>query len=309
MRKHTLHNAVKIALLGASLIAGVAYADDEMEPNQPIGSAQPLTIVPGTGGEKGSATIHGVLGNLTGSPVVDLDFYSFYGLAGDVVTVDIDGGMGGARSVDTIVAVFGPAPGYKMLRQNDDAGFPLDPGSTSPYDSRIDNFLLPATGTYTVGVSSYPRRFTDGGGLMSSLLNSRSNGDYTLIISGVSPPVLQINIDIKPGDGDSAAPINPKSKGKIPVALLSSAEFNAVTVKTDSLRFGPTGSEASLSTCGNDGEDVNGDGLLDLVCHFDNQRAAFSVTDEEGIVKGMTDDGRAFEGRGRLKVVPAKRAY
>ncbi|MGE5240066.1 MAG: pre-peptidase C-terminal domain-containing protein [Bacteroidota bacterium] len=309
MRKHTLHNAVQIALLGASLIAGVAYADDEIEPNQPIGSAQPVTIVPGSGGEKGSATVHGVLGNLTGSPVGDVDFYSFYGLVGDVVTVDIDGGIGGARSVDTIVAVFGPAPGYKKLRENDDAGFPLDPGSTSPYDSRIDNFLLPATGTYTVGVSSYPRRFTDGGGLMSSSLNSKSNGDYTLIISGVSPPVLQINIDIKPGDGDSAAPINPKSKGKIPVALLSSAEFNAVTVKTDSLRFGPTGSEASLSACGNDGEDVNGDGLLDLVCHFDNQRAAFSATDEEGIVKGMTDDGRAFEGRGRLKVVPAKRAY
>ena len=311
MRKHTLHNAVRIAFLGASLVAGVAHGDDETEPNQPIASAQALVTIGGTANDKGSVTVNAVLGNLVGAPVGDLDFYSFDGQEGDVVTVDIDGGMGGARSVDTIVAIFGPAPGYKLLRQDDDVPSydPIDPGSADRRDARIDNFRLPATGTYTVGVSSYPRRFTDGGGLTSNSLNYYSNGDYTLIISGVSPPVLQINIDIKPGDDDSAAPINPKSKGKIPVALLSSATFNALTVKVDSLRFGPTGSEASASSCGKGGEDVNSDGLLDLVCHFDNQSAGFSQTDEEGVVKGKTDGGHAFEGRGRLKVVPAKRVY
>ena len=306
MRKRTLHKIVQIALLGASFFAVAAYADDEIEPNQPIASAESLAIADGTGG----VTVNGVLGNLTGAPVGDVDFYSFSGQEGDLVTVDIDGGIGGVRSVDTIVAVFGPAPASTVLRQNDDAGFPLDPGSTTPYDARIDNFRLPATGTYMVGVSSYPRRFTDGGGLTSTSLNSYSNGDYTLVISGVTSPILQINIDIKPGKDDSAAPINPKSKGKIPVALLSSPEFNAVTVKINSLRFGPTGSNgASPSSCGRGGEDVNSDGLLDLVCHFDNQRAGFSATDEEGIVKGTTDDGHAFEGRGPLKVVPAKLVY
>jgi hypothetical protein len=307
MRKHTVQNTLRIALLGASVLGAAAQAVDEIEPNHPIGSAQPLTIAPVAGGEKGGATVSGVIGNLSGAAVGDVDFYSFYGQEGDVVTVDIDGGMGGARNVDTVVAVFGAGPSYKKLRENDDAGTPLDAGSSHRYDSRIDNFLLPATGTYTIGVSSYPRRFNDGGGLTSSSLGGYSNGDYTLIVSGVSPPMLQINIDIKPGSGDSPAPINPRSKGKIPVALLSSADFTAVTVRVDSLRFGPTGNEASPSHCGHSGEDVNGDGRLDLVCHFENQKAAFSPSDEEGIVKGMTDTGRAFEGRGRLKVIPQKR--
>jgi hypothetical protein len=71
--------------------------------------------------------------------------------------------MGGVRNVDTILAIFGPGPTYQLLRSNDDAGYPLDPGSTHPYDSRIDNFRLPATGTYTVGVSSWPRDFMDQG--------------------------------------------------------------------------------------------------------------------------------------------------
>jgi hypothetical protein len=139
-------------------------------------------------------------------------------------------------------------------------------------------------------------------------LNGRSNGDYTLVISGVSSPVLHINIDIKPGNGESAAPMNPKAKGKIPVALLGSRDFSVMDVDTASLTFGHTGDEASLSKCSGR-EDVNDDGTLDLICHFENQLAAFQPTDEEGILKGRLDDGRLFEGRGLLKVVPEKAVH
>lgn len=321
MRKHILHHAVRIAFLGASVIAGAAQAVDEIEPNQPIASAQPLVITGGTADNPGKVTVHGVLGNLMGPPVGDVDYYSFDALQEDVITVDIDCGFKeststnscSTRSVDTIVAIFGPAPVYTRLRQGFDASYPLDEDSDSHRDSLITNAKLPATGTYTIGVSSNPRRFsTTGGGLdptYASSLNSFSSGDYRLIISRVTTAVMQINIDIKPGKGDSAAPINPKSKGKIPVALLSLGEFDAVMVKVDSLRFGPTGTEASPSSCGKDGEDVNGDGRLDLVCHFPNQLAAFSESDDEGMVKGMTNDGRRFEGRGSLKVMPATKPY
>ena len=45
-----------------------------------------------------------------------------------MVTIDIDGGMklpgSGARSVDAVIAIFGQ--GGKKLRENDDAGYPLD---------------------------------------------------------------------------------------------------------------------------------------------------------------------------------------
>jgi pre-peptidase len=297
-----VRSALLAFLAVSSLASGVALAVYEVERNDPITAPQHLVI-----GSGGSAQVTGVVGVLSGAATNDVDFYSFEGQAGDVVTVNIDGGIKSTgRSVDTVLAIFGPfgSQPFHVWRQNDDYGTP-DAGSSSPWDARIDNFRLPSTGTWIVGVSSSPRMFRDGGTLISSSLNSLSNGSYVLMISGVTPPVQQINIEIKPGDGD-IAPINLKSRGSIPVALLSSSEFNALEVDQNSLTFGATGSENSLVRCGKDGEDVDGDGRLDLVCHFENTAAGFDSDTEEGIVKG-TRAGRPFEGRGWLKVVPVKK--
>jgi hypothetical protein len=302
MSKEYPGTAVISALL-CVLAAPAAWAEAEREPNEPIASAQALTI-----GTDGRAAVDGVVGGLSGPPVVDVDFFTFEGREGDVVTLDIDGGMGGVRSVDTMLGVFGPHPVYTLLRANDDAGMPLDAGSTHPLDSRIDNFRLPATGRYVVGVSSYPRAFRNGGTTATNALNAQSNGDYTLIVSGVTVPVMQINIDIKPGHGDDLPPINPKSRGKVPVALLGSRDFAVADVDVGRLTFGHSGDEISISKCG-ERVDVNGDGVVDLVCHFENQLARFLPTDEEGILKGRLLDGGRFEGRGWLKVVPEKAAH
>jgi hypothetical protein len=293
----------RVALVALAVAPNLAQAGSETEANHPVGLAQPLEIVAGASGT-GGAQIDAVIGNLSGPAVADLDFFTFSGREGDVVTLDIDGGMGGLRNVDTIVAVFGPAPQYAILRMNDDAGVPLDPGSISRLDSRIENFRLPATGSYTVGVSSYPRRFANGGGTTSNALGGNANGDYALLVSGVSLPLLQINIEIKPGSGE-VAPINPKSRGKIPVALLGASDFVVADVDGDSVTFGHSGNERSLTKCG-DPADVNGDAFPDLVCHFENQAAAWAPSDDEGILRGELENGLKFEGRGWLKVVPVK---
>jgi len=303
-----IRNTSRYALLAIALaLPGLAQAVAESEPNHPIAQPQALTITVQGGQSTGGAAVDAVIGNLSGAATLDLDYFTFNGTEGDVVSVDIDGGMGGVRNVDTILAVFGPGPTYAMLRYNDDAGFPLDPGSSHPYDSRITNFRLPASGTYTVGVSSYPRRFVNGGGTSSTALSSNSNGDYQLLVTGVSVPVLQISIDIKPGSGD-VAPINPKSRGKVPVALLGARDFSVQDVDVNSLTFGHSGNEASLSKCG-EPTDVNGDVWPDVVCHFENQDAKFEATDDEAILKGKLRDGRSFEGRGWMKVVPVKAQY
>jgi hypothetical protein len=288
-------------IFAAALLAvpGLALAASESEPNQPVSSGQTVAIQ-----SDGTSTLDAVIGVNSGTAVLDLDFFSFSGKEGDVVTLDIDGGMGGTRNVDTIMAIYSTAAGYPMLRYNDDGGTPLDPGSTHAFDSRIVNFRLPTSGTYVVGVSSYPRRLQNGGTTSSNTIGTNSNGDYTLIISGVTPPLVQINIDIKPGSGE-VAPINPKARGKIPVALLGSSEFVVADVDTAKLTFGHSGNEASLSKCSDPG-DVNGDVFPDMVCHFENQDAKFQPTDDEAILRGQLQDGRQFEGRGWLKVVPVK---
>ena len=306
MKRIFRRSAVAVAVLGAIALSGTALAVDEAEPNQPIQMAQQL-IIPASG----SVTVNGVVGVLSGAAVQDVDFYSFFGKAGDVVTIDIDGGFqAGQRSVDTWIAIFGPGPSFTMKAWNDDA--PVDPGSVSRLDSRIENFRLDSDGIWTVGVTGLKRRLSDGGVYASGFTvvdAFRGNGDYTLTISGVTPSVQQISIEVKPGSGGELAPVNPKSRGTIPVALLSSAQFNALDIKMDakSLTFGSTGSEESLRKCGKEGEDVNGDGRLDLVCHFENQLAKFSEEDDRGTVRGVTNAGLPFEGHGMLKVVPVKR--
>ena len=114
--------------------------------------------------------------------------------------------------------------------------------------------------------------------------------------------VIQVQIDIKPGSNHNS--INTKSKGVIPVAILSDASFDAPgEVDTSSLTFGTKGEEISLKKCAKDGEDVNGDGLLDLVCHFSTQATEFSVGDTEGVLKGSTIGSVAIEGSDAVHVV------
>ena len=304
MIKNYLHCAVASAFLVAASAGNVAAADLDTEPNDTTASAQRLLI-----GAGGTAEVTGTIGVLaTVTPVVpDVDYYSFQGRAGDVVTIDIDGGMKAAgsstRSLDSVLVIYGPD--LAVLRQIDDVpSGSVDSGSISRFDARLDNVVLPVNGVYTVGVASSGRVFLPGGGLTAFVARSTSNGSYSLIISGVSPSMLQIGIEIKPGAG-SIAPLNPKSKGNIPVALLSSADFDALQVDRNSLTFGSTGDERSLLRCGKDGEDVNRDGRPDLVCHFDNQAASFDPSDEEAVLRG-TIGGRPFEGRGWLKIVPVK---
>jgi hypothetical protein len=290
--------AAFVAACGAS---GAALAVDEVEENYPLQSAQRLTV-----GAERSVTANGVIGTLAGPMVNDVDIYSFYARKDDVLVIDIDGGYkpsGPARiSVDTFLTLFGPDG--TVLRANDDlcTGCPLDDGSAHKRDAYIDKFKVEKDGVYYVGVTAFPRILLDGGAILDRG-SLRYNGDYGLTISGVSPSVMQINIDIKPGNGGSAAPINPKSRGSIPVALLSSDTFDALKVDMSSLTFGSTGDEKSLQRCGKDGSDVNNDGRLDLVCHFENQVAKFGATDLEGTLKGKIA-GMPIEGRGLLKVVP-----
>jgi hypothetical protein len=103
--------------------------------------------------------------------------------------------------------------------------------------------------------------------------------------------LMPVNISIKP-DADTPVLINTKSHGKIPVAILSTSTFNAVTmVNTNSLTFGRTGNEHSLAFCNTNGEDVNGDGRLDLVCHFETELTGFESGDTLGILRAKTTQG------------------
>lgn len=111
-----------------------------------------------------------------------------------------------------------------------------------------------------------------------------------------------VDIDIKPGSDPNG--INTKSRGTIPVAILSTPDFDAPNqVDKTLLTFGRTGDELSLAKCTKSAEDVNGDGLLDLVCHFNTQDTGFRVGDTVGMLHGQTTDGRTIEGSDSVRIV------
>jgi len=117
-------------------------------------------------------------------------------------------------------------------------------------------------------------------------------------------PVTPVMIEIKP-PASAPVPVNPNSQGKIPVAILSSSTFNAVTqVDQTSLTFGATGDEASLAFCDASGQDVNGDGLPDLVCHFNTQATGFQTGSSNAVLKGTTVSGAPIEGSEAIVIVP-----
>lgn len=300
------------AVVAAFGISGTALAVPESEPNGSLSAAQHLTT-----GSDGSVTVDGVVGTVGGQAVTDVDFYSFDAKAGDVVTIDIDGGVGGLRDFDSIIFLFGP--GILHPISADDAGT-LDAGSTSLFDSRIDKYTIPVTGTYTVAVTGVGVFLSSDGSYPQ--LPVGENGDYTLTVSGLSvdapapapapapvpvphadPVVMQISIDIKPGNGQRSAVIHPHARGEVSVALLSSGSFNVLDVDVSSLKFGATGNEASLKKCEKRTERVNRDRRRDLVCHFKTDLAGFAPGDLRGVLRGKTKDGRAFEGRGSVRVV------
>jgi probable HAF family extracellular repeat protein len=127
----------------------------------------------------------------------------------------------------------------------------------------------------------------------------QTNGPAFLL----TPAEIKVSIDIKPGGSDNS--INPKSQGKIPVAILSTPDFYAPDkVDLTSLTFGRTGNEHSLDFCTI--EDVNRDGVADVVGHFDTQTTGFQKGDTKGYLKGKTKDGIAFSGSDSVRIVPGK---
>jgi hypothetical protein len=117
------------------------------------------------------------------------------------------------------------------------------------------------------------------------------------------PPPIEVEIDIKPGSFPNS--INPRSKGVIPVAVLSTPAFDALTVDVATVRFsGPAGTGEAHGH--GHAEDVNGDGLVDLVLHFSTPASGIQCGDTEGTLVGSTLGGDALVGTDSVVTVGCK---
>ncbi|TVM00363.1 MAG: hypothetical protein CV087_14655 [Candidatus Brocadia sp. WS118] len=111
--------------------------------------------------------------------------------------------------------------------------------------------------------------------------------DFYLSDSAPAP-----KIDIIPGNDTN--PINLKSKGVIPVGILTTDGFNATSVDPFSVVFGPN--EAREADQQGQIEDVDGDGDMDLKLDFRVQEAGIRCDDTSLSLRGQTFDGEAIAG-------------
>ena len=113
---------------------------------------------------------------------------------------------------------------------------------------------------------------------------------------------IAANIDIRPNTAVNT--ISLTNGTNIPVAILSSATFNAPTqVDKTSLRFGHSGNESSLIGCDLRATDVNADGYKDLVCHFNGTKGSFVMSDTTGYLKGLTTVGNRISGSDSVVII------
>jgi hypothetical protein len=306
------------ALLGglfASLLCahGMVGAVPEVEPNDTKAQAQFL-VVPA-----GGVTVTAMMGVASGALTTDFDLYSFDGQVGDVPTIMVvsDGKW------DSFLGLYDSLG--NLLAMNDDA-YPMNPGSISLFDSRIDTYRLGATGRYYVAVTASARSPVIANYAQLNPTISALGGSYNLIIQGVTSPapgtapppssedanVRVVTIEImhwlKDDDEGGNHEANDdraihSDTNPIPVAIMSSPHFNALTIDQKHLTFGATGTERSLLRCRSEGKDVNLDGLKDLVCYFNPDVAGFKVGDVQGFLRGTTVKGEAIEGSAALRII------
>ncbi len=89
--------------------------------------------------------------------------------------------------------------------------------------------------------------------------------------------------------------------GLVPVAILTTDDFDAASVDPDTLIFmaadDAIGDEEDYRNCVRHGlEDVDGDGDLDLVCKFPQKTTWITCETFQGVITGQTDDGQGIIG-------------
>ena len=109
--------------------------------------------------------------------------------------------------------------------------------------------------------------------------------------------IIELEIDIRPGGNPNT--INLKSKGVVPVAVLTTQDFDASTVMPRSVIFaGATPVRWKLA-------DVDRDGDKDMLFHFRTQELVELNGDStEATLTGETSDGMVFKGTDSVNIVP-----
>jgi hypothetical protein len=234
-----------------------------------------------------------------------------WGDAGLIIQAEVD-----VNLVSVLFPNQGQADNIQLVRVSDWtplASIPVPAGDTN---ATVDiNYPLAAHEIYVLFASTpsnkyfgYPDIFTFPTGnpeitVLGSYYSGSPIDSLWLTFNKITTEPIRVTlsalIDIKPGSDDNS--INLKSKGVVPVAILTTEGFDASSVDVGSVKF------AGASPVSWQLEDVDGDGNLDLLLHFRTQELTdLSQTSTSAVLTGAILDGTSFTGADAITIVPKK---
>ncbi len=109
---------------------------------------------------------------------------------------------------------------------------------------------------------------------------------------------MRVTIDVKPGDTPTT--VERDRGGMLPVAVLSTAQFDALTIDVSTIRVGPTGVEAEAARTTT--SDANGDKRNDLLVLVKVPDLKLKCDDTVIKLTAKTKAGVAIEGSEAVKI-------
>jgi len=203
------------------------------------------------------------------------------------IATDIDGdARGAAVDADTIVLADESASLIRVLTRTGVETWSVQV-EFSPSD--VD----PKTSGYWTAI--------DGNSVLvgAPTLNGGLGAAYLFIL--VPREGIEVAIDVKPNSHNNV--INPRSRGRIWVAVLSGSAFDALQVDPSSVDFGP-GAEAPDR---NRAKDVNRDRLPDFMLRFRMPNVAIACGDTEVELTGQTYAGGKIYGRDSIRTTGCRK--
>ena len=127
-----------------------------------------------------------------------------------------------------------------------------------------------------------------------------------LSLEPIPPPPRLRDIDIKPGSDPNSIDLG--GRGVIPVAILTTEDFDATTVDPGTVCFGDA-EDAAQRDCTEAHarghiQDVDRDGDLDLLLHYETQQTGIDSGDTEACLTGATFGGLPITGCDSVRTVP-----
>ena len=268
----TLENAILVEA-GAPVIAFRGYPDDDT-------GAAPFDAGFSITDSLGSQT-YAPWVRYTGPIVVKFDHTVF-----DVGFAICDIDQGGELVEVMTATVFSDIEGTTQLEQ-----VVITSGDEGTGTAKVNNVAFAATGIRRLEI--------DVNNIDNWIGFAVDNLQYSVGIS--------VLIDIKPGSYPNS--VNLGSQGVIPVAILTTEDFDATTVDPASVAL--AGAGVAVRGKGNkllsNQEDVDGDGDIDLLVQVETENLDVGAfQDGYAMLTGTTFNGMAIEGSDEIRIVPSE---